>query len=265
MLFNPVLNHLLQRPLPQVRLVDLMDSVADSNTYTFSNRPLNAYLPGGGIAAHTTGVTPFIQSHSRGMLVANIHSEAAAVDWSLTSITLGGVAATIGYDRLGATSAVNTVMAAWPISALANIANTDIVVTHSKSVTSTAVGILLVTNIAFPELNGGDGDVGTVTLSIAPAGSGLTFHNAFGFIGATTCVTGGGTEKVSFDNGVFASKTSSMPGHILLYESNNAEIDFACAWNAASFVMGLTSSTHFGTIARWSGSGAGDLVGCHFQ
>lgn len=218
---------------------------------------------GGFISSENADSGPMNPSVGRTMILGIVHSEDAAVTFSVNSFSIGGVAGTELVDRGGATSAINTAIYGWDAAELADAsANTSGSIVFSEAVTSCAVGIISVSNISYPTVLGSGTDVGTGTLFCYSnmSTSQMERWNKNGVvICGSTLATAAGTEFP--DWGFQTTNTVTMIAHhpIQLYHEGNAEIDCAAAYwiiPSAHFKIGDLVANR-GTLA-WSGTGAGD-------
>jgi hypothetical protein len=261
---HPFLTHVLSRKLPTVKLLDVMESTTDTNIYTFTDRSL------GRMAGDATGDTwtyttaPHLPTRSRQAYVAFVHSEDAAITWTLSSLSIGGVNGTIRIDRAGATSAISSAIVTWSGEALAGITTTDVVATFSEAVTGCAIGIVELCGVGVLQMLGSTSQVGTGNLLTGVGGTPQNQAMRVVQLFCSTCVTGGSTERFSFDNGQTVSRVSSMYAPVLLYEGSNAEFDYAAGYTLGSFCGGEATTNNYGLMVAWSGTGAGDVVTCTF-
>jgi hypothetical protein len=261
---HPFLTHVLGSKLPTVKLLDVMEDVSNTNIYTFTDRSL------GRMAGDATGDTwtyttaPHLPTRSRQALVAFVHSEDAAVTWTLSTLSLGGVNGTIRIDRGGATSAINTAIVTWSAEALDGITTTDVVATFSEAITGCAIGFAELRGVGVFQMLGSTSQVGTGNLLSNVGGTPTNQAMRVVQFFASTCATGGSTELFTFENGQTVSRVSSMYAPVLLYEGSNAEFDYAAGYCLGSFCAGEATANHYGLTLAWSGAGAGDMVTATF-
>ena len=160
-----LLGNLLKPSYPLVRILDAASSISDLTTYTFSGMKLGIPLNSFSIASEFGGTGPLIRSTDKAVIVCTVHGEDAATAFSVSSVTIGGVAGTEAADQGAAIIQVNTAIYVWECSALAGITDTDVVVTWSEAVTGCAVTLLLVSNLiqTSPVADGSSSGINTQT------------------------------------------------------------------------------------------------------
>jgi hypothetical protein len=241
-----------------VKVSDVRSDVADSTAYTFTG----VNLPSLGTAmstAQSLGLNQLTRSPSNRAIVVVCHSEAAAVTWTVSSCTIGGVAGSKIIDRGGGTIALNTALFIWAANSLQGIANTNVVVTHSKAVTSCAIGVLSMENMMHVSTTAlsstfsdssvsGFAHQGSASCTLANANFGWTM------IAGSTCDTGGGLENCTWEARTGSSTNISGANQAtLLYSESNAEISFsACYLVNPGYSANLVSC---GYGVDWSGTG----------
>lgn len=263
-MLHPTHRLLLKRSRPNVSVLDVQASTTDLTTYTFSNVSLGDLGSTRSIAAALINTFPANRIGGQKAIAIVIHSEAAAVTWTVSSITLGGVVGTIAVDRGGGTNAIDTAIATWDASSLSDIANSDVVVTFSKAVTACAIGVLLIENLVLVPTSGLATASGTSKFGHNMRGTTSNLQNCINnvlSIGGSTCQVGGGTETPKWAPGQVGLDGAVAP--MLLYVGNNAEIDFSAAW-AYCPGNGLDSGSGGwpGFNISWSGGGFFDSVCC---
>lgn len=264
-MLHPAHRLLLRNNHPDVKVLDVRDNVSDLTTYTFTAVSL------GDIGASRTfnptqlNDFPHHRIKSQKLVCIIVHSEAAAVTWTVSSCTIGGATGSKHNDRGGGTNAINTAMFFWTSEDLQNITNTDVVVTFSKAVTACAIGVLLIDNVYGLRSGGIATSSTTGTAAVNVLGSTTSLQNSsngLASIAGSTCATGGGTELPQWDRYPGGGGGGGI-APIHLYEGSNAEIDFSAAWTYTP-ANGLDSGTAFwpGFRLDWSGTGAFDVVVC---
>lgn len=263
MLYQLPAHRLLLRPTrPIVKLTDVRDDVTDTTAYTFTLVNIGPIRPRAA-QAQTVGTDQVMRSPSNKGIFIVCHSEAAAITWTVSSCSLGGVNGTKFIDRGGGTNAINTAIFFWPAGVLQGITNTTVVVTHSKAVTACAIGVLSVENILHATTNPlgttfntsvSVGHSASGSCSLAQAGIGWTM------IAGSTNDTGGGTTEARWQA---RPDSNNVPGSyqpLLLYEGSNAEISYsAVVLYSPDYNAHLTTG---GYNLSWSAAGAFDSVGC---
>jgi hypothetical protein len=248
------MDSILNTSYPIVTLTDVRNDTANATTYTFTNCQVTV-PPGGSLAGETVAASLYSKSGQRGCVVVAVHGEDDATAFSISSVSIGGVNGTEREDRGGGSNAINSGVYVWSASLLAGITNTDIVVTWGEAVTSCAIGVMTVTNIAFNGASGLSGlatNSGNINFTITPAIT-ATMNHAVTILVAS-CNTGGGTERPQFE--IVDSNLAMSP--ILLYEGSNAELDFAAAY---AIIPGHSAGNGLTFRTTWSGTGTGDAVG----
>lgn len=255
MFVDPVLRTLLRSQAPRVEVADVRFDDTDLTVYTFTDCKLPRFFNTSGASnGDINTVHPHLRTPSRGMLIVPIHSEAAAITWTIPSVTLGGVAGTV-LSRGGATVPLNSGMAYWDLDALRNIANSDIVVTHSKAVTSCAIGVVGVSNLKLMERianfsSQATGLTGATAIPTDPRRDSYQW-----LIAASTCALGGGTPVVT---GFPSSSTGTSPPE-LLYTGSSAEISFAAFFACAPAYHGNNTVGTLGMTLDWTGVDNSDI------
>lgn len=265
MQMHPVWRTILKRKKPEVKVMDVVSSTADASVYTFSAANLGDI----GSVASTTGdlypTVPHQRSPGRKMIVIVVHGEDSIANFTVTSVTIGGIAGTEVIDRGGGTSAINTAIYFWPTDVLQGISSTDIGVTFGETVSGCAVGVLSINNVGIVDNGGATGTrtaVGTGELTLTPGPTAMDVEEPFHLlIVGSTCITGGGTEVFSMRSGA-SNFGGSEP--IFLYEGSNAEFDYAAAWMLNGQHSATGGSSPFSAIVGWSGTGACDAVCADF-
>lgn len=261
-MFDLVQKIILPRRSKRVVVTDVRGDASDLTTYTFTG----CYIGDLGSVATVTGFNwtneCMAQSVGKRVIAVCIHAEDAATVFDVSSVTIGGVAGSEKIDRAGATVLISSAIYTWSSESLAGVGSVaDIVVTFSEAVTACAIGVLNIDNcMSEGSLTSVGGQAtGSINLSTGPSATNQ-FLSPCQII-AATCGTGGGTERIRFDNGQANSRTSSFPAPTLLYEGSVADIDYAAAYTSGSFASGAANSTdHYGISASWSGAGNGDAV-----
>lgn len=265
---TPAHHLLLRRNRPEVKLQDVRSDTTDLTTYTFTDVNIGDLgtamsVPSGNYANQAVWRSPTNRT-----IAVMVHSEAAAVTWTVTSCTIGGVAGVKAVDRGGATVAINSAIFLFGASILQGISNTNVVVTMSKAVTSCAIGVISIENISYTRDAGiGTGTGQTATGSAVGTGGTTTSTDnsvvGLGLLSASTHATG--LETVQFT--VRPDNQSGCQEPYLLYDQSNAEIGFAAAWTYSPNYPSLNVLTSAGggmnnSRVDWSGSGNFDLVVC---
>lgn len=251
---HPVWTTVFRRAAPLVKLLDVQSDISDLTTYTFTG--VNAGDVGStGTQTDTFGANPHMRSTGRKLIIVIVHGEDALATFSVTGVTLGGVAGTEIVDRGGGTVALNTAIYSWDTTSLGNITTTDVVVTWDEAITACAIGVLSVDNIGVYVVRSSSTTNGSGAMTVS-GGSNITGHEIFSLcIGGSTCATGTETFEVSAEG---SSTGQGCVDPMILYESSNAEIAFAGFW---SYLPAYPyDNTPFRFVANWSGTGNGDLV-----
>lgn len=239
-------------PIPKVTVLHVADDVSDLTTYTFTGVNFGNIGATASIAGQTVLTFPNVRSQCRSYIAVIVHGEDAATVFDVSSVTIGGVSGTERQDRAGATVAINHAIYTFDTDSLQDITSTDVVVTWSEAVTGCAVGVLLIENtgVHIPVISAAGG-TGTGVVSATPTVP-INLADRYQLIlAASTCDTGGGTEKVQFYIGEATSSESPLVAPRLLYEGSNAEFDYAAAW---SYSPGY-NPTVMAISATWSGTG----------
>lgn len=263
MYLTPAHRMLLRPQRPIVKVQDVLSNITDLTTYTFASANIGDLGTAMNVA-QTVGTDQVMRSASNRAIVVICHSEAAAITWTVSTCTIGGVAGFKLIDRGGGTTPINTASFIWPARTLGGITNTNVVVTHSKAVTSCAIGVLSVENILLARTSGFATTFGsTAPAGAAHSGSGtLTLNDAyFGctMIVGSTCDTGSGAETVRFQARPDGTQTPGSYQPLTLYESSNAEISYAAA---VLYTPGYNANLVGGGYnVDWSGAGGFDSVG----
>jgi hypothetical protein len=241
-----------------VKVSDVRDDVADSTAYTFTN----VNLPALGTAmstAQSLGVNQLTRSPSNRAIVVVCHSEAAAVTWTVSSCSIGGVNGNKLVDRGGGTLAINTALFIWPANVLQGIANTNVVVTHSKAVTSCAIGVLSMENmrhVSTTALSSTFSDSSVSGFSHQGSGS-CTLANAntgWTMIAGSTNDTGGGLEDCTWEARQGSSTNISGANQAThLYTGSNAEMSFSACYLVNPCYSANLVACGYGV--DWSGAG----------
>ena len=241
---------------PRAKVLDVRDSVSDLTTYTFT--AVNIPEIGTTMSeVEAYGAGPMLRTPSRKIIYVIVHSEDAAVTWTASTCTLGGISSSKVVDRGGASTIIDTAIFRFgALTAADPLPNTDIVVTFSEAITACAIGVVLVENVAIVNTIAVDSGATSGVDNVNPA---TNFVNAdtnnFMLLG-TTHTLGNLTETVQTE--AYGSAGGFQPQ--LLYESSNAEMSYAAyfstcpQWNGANgFVLGTTTS--------WSGASGFDNAG----
>jgi hypothetical protein len=255
-------NILFNRQPPLAKLLDVRSDVSDLSTYTFTNVNIGDFGTTRTFDETSAVAMSTSRSPGRKMLAVMVHSEDAAVTWTITSCSIGGVAGTERVDRGGATQAVNSGIYTFTTDILQNITNTDIVVVFSEAVTSCAIGVVSVENMGHHDrINSATNTNASGDMSISPSAS-LKADLYPILLGCATCA-GAETFQVAAENasGITTQCGGNFPE--LLYDEQNAEMSFAAWWQySPQYVTPDMPPIRANT--NWSGSGAGDVVAVTF-
>lgn len=253
MIPHPAFSTIFRSRTPVVQLLDLMDSVSDLTTYTFSNRSLARPFSNAGM---TLGTDPGQRSSNNSVIIACIHSEDAISTWTVSSVTIGGVAMTVRRDRGGGTQLVNSAIFSVYPSALAAITTTDVVVTFSETVACCAVGIFEVSNLAYCQFvaSSAVGGTGTNTPNPAVTTPAAEHDLSFFHCGAGTHDTSGTSMQIS------QGEASGSYRPTLIYEGSNADMSYAAWWTHGNFYPGLDTTNFTQQAITWSAVGSRDAV-----
>lgn len=258
----PLLKFLLKRRQPNVIATDVRHSTANATAYTFSACQIDLvpnFLPTQDGVGNPTFFWP--RMIPAPLIVILAFSEDSAATFSVSSITIGGVAGDNWFDSNGPSPGLNIHASVWGSDQdLRSIANTDVVVNHSEAVTSCSIVVLSIDNVqtaaqfsaAGAPVSTGDVTINqTIPDNVAPLSA---------VIFASICGTGGGTESVDF------TAVSSGPGWrwpTLLNYSSNAEHDIAVY--AASAPGFLSNAAEADWVFRWSGAGSATAMMLGFR
>lgn len=258
---NPSRQILLKSNYPRAKFLDLKSDTTALTTYTFTAVNLG---PRGTseLRAQSVGTDQIMRSPSNKMVCIVVHTEAAAVTWTITSCTLGGVAGGKLVDRGGATNAINTAIFQWNDQAIAGIANTNVVVTGSKALTSCAIGVLSFENFYFANTTSPASASGTGT---AATNIGTTLNNDsptlnYASIAGSTCATANLAETPIW--GVSTGNTNGSFAPIMLYEGGDANMSYSAAFQVAP---GYCANQGAAMRIDWSGAGAFDWAASCFR
>jgi hypothetical protein len=188
-----------------------------------------------------------------------VHGEDAATTYSVSSVTLGGVAGSELVDRGGASAALNTAIYIWYTDSLQDITSTDIAVTFSEAVTSCAIGVLEVSNFGLVVSGGTATAQGTGNLVVAPTMSAVNSDRNMLFIVGTSSATVVAEilQIVSHHGSVHSSPE-------ILYDRSSAEFSFAAVWTYSQQYNGANTD-FLGLTLEWATAGNGDAVGVGFM
>lgn len=264
MYLSPAHRILLQRSRPDVKVFDVRSDTADSTAYTFTAVNIGDLGTAMNVAASELTTQHALRSTSNRQIAVICHSEAAAVTWTVSSCTIGGVAGIKVVDRGGASVAVNTAIFLWPSATLSDITNTDVVVTHSKAVTSCAIGVLNIDNFIYARNSGlGTGSaVSTLGSAIQQGGSTTTAENGI----PNSVLIGASTHSTGLEAAQWGLRNNGQSGNyapVVLYADSNAEMGFTAAWAFTPGYpsLGVTASGQFPyVLIDWSGAGTFDLA-----
>lgn len=254
MFVDPVLRTLLRSQKPRVEVSDLRPADdTDLTVYTFLDCKLPRFFNTSGSTNGDINTThPHLRTPSRGMLVIPVHSIASLPTWSLTSVTLGGVAGT-ALSRGGGANPINTGLAYWDLEALANIANSDVVVTHSKVVQSCAIGVIGVSNLKLMERIANFSTTGTGAMGATAIPADTRRDTYQWMIGATTINVAGAAVT-----GFPASSTGTSNPEFL-YSGATAQMAFAAFFACTPGYPGNNTAGTIGMLVDWAGLDVGDF------
>lgn len=276
-ILHPAWSSIFQRSFPKPTVLYHSSSTSDVGSYTFQNIPLSygmggSGIPGGVFQEHVGGghaaigaqVTSFPRASSRSVIIACLHNEDAAVTFSVTGCTLGGVSGQEVADRGGAGVALNTAMYLWDACNLTGTANVDLAITCSEATTAMAVGVIRVDNIKQAGMCGAVDTQTTGTMSIGvnpsqaqPLGAG------YWAILATTSAADEDfqwTPWSTFGGGA-QNQNHAGAGMEVLYDSQSAEHGYAAMFMYSPqylYTGSDTSEALFSLDVAWSGAGNGD-------
>jgi hypothetical protein len=246
-----------QRKGPRVTVLHVADSTADLTTYTFTGVNFGDL---GSVASIVDGYNthPHVRVSGKKFIAVVVHGEDATTVFDVSGVTIGGVSGTERIDRAG-TVTNSSAIYTWNTDSLQDITTTDIVVTWSEDVGACAIGVLLIENVGIlgNPVNNVGGSPGTGAVSATPTYLTSNVDRDMLLLAASTCATGGGTERVQFSMGEVVSLISPCFAPMLLYEGSNAEFDYAAAW---SYNPGYNPATIHGCTASWSGTGQSEII-----
>lgn len=255
-ILNPAQQIILQSPYPRAKFIELRSDTSALTTYTFTGVNIG---PRGTseLRAQSFGTDQCTRSTSNKMVVIVVHTEAAAVTWTITSCTLGGVAGGKVVDRGGATNAINTAIFQWNDQAIAGIANTDVVVTGSKALTGCAIGVISVENMYFAATSSPASASGTGTAALNIGSTLNTDSPTLNYcsIAGSTCATANLGETPIW--GVSTGNSNGSFAPIMLYEGGDANMSYSAAFQVAP---GYCANQGAAMRIDWSGAGAFDWV-----
>lgn len=263
-MYNPIIRLLTAPTQPIAKLLDLRSSITDLTTYTagFENLNCSVYGGGGFISADTPNLGAGVPAIGRTLILAILHAEDAAITFTVTSFSIGGVAGTELVDRGGGTSAINTAIYSWDATELSNAANTNGSIVFDEAITSCAVGIIAVSNIAYRTPMGSGAGVsagGSVVISVANTAAQMEqwIRKGIVIVGSTCAVN---TEAPDWD--FFASASLQGRKPVVLYESSSAEIAYSAAYYLMeSPIFAPSNLVVTNAACTWNGAGAGDGAG----
>lgn len=253
-ILNPAHQILLKPNYPRAKFLDLRSDTSALTTYTFTDVTIG---PRGTseLRVQSLGTDQIMRSPSNKMVIIIVHTEAAAVTWTISSCTLGGVAGGKVVDRGGATNAINTAIFQWNDLAIAGITNTNVVVTGSKALTSCAIGVVSVENFYIANTTTPASASGTST-SATNASTSLNNDSItmnYCSIVGSTCATANLAETPIW--GVATGNTNGSFAPIMLYEGGDANMSYSAAFQSAP---GYCQNQGAAMRIDWSGAGAFD-------
>lgn len=257
---------LLDRKGPTVRLLDLQTSATDLTTYTFTGCNLNLGASPS-IAGDDYLTHPMLRSAQKTGIVINVHGLDAATAYTVSSIKIGGaggVAGTVIVDT-GGSLLGSCATFYWDTLALGGIANTDVVVVFSEAVTSCAIGIVEIGNLALFKSIGGFATSTTAGEAIfaydVPSADAVDVYTIL--LGAMTCEA---ASNVPVDlKGMAPTVNTVLPDSSrppeLLYEGSNGEFAYAAAYAISyQYNHNLSHSILFSMDFK-GGTGTGNGIG----
>lgn len=256
-MFNPFVRAaLLKRRAPNVKLLDLQQTINSVTTHTFTGVSLGDLGSVRSESGDVYGTNPHQRAIGRRFIVVVVHGEDAATTFSVNSVSLGSINGTEVVDRGGATSAINTAIYYWDTATLDGITTTTVSVTWSEAVTTAAIGVLLVENVGLVDFmtTGAATAVGTGALALNPTvGTNPTLDTFPLLIVGSTCAAN--NEGFSVDPGPGGGVAPTI-----LYADANSAMGYAAAWSYVPQYSYNNDNTTFPVICNWSSTGAGDAV-----
>lgn len=254
MLFTPAQRLILHSPYPRAKFFDLRSNTTGLTTYTFTDVNIG---PRGTteMRGQSLGTDQLIRSPSNKMVAIVVHTKAAAVTWTISSCTLGGVAGGKVVDRGGATNAINTAIFQWTDLSLAAITTTSVVVTGSKALLGCAIGVIGIENfyIANTTSPASASGTGTGALNVGTTLNNDSVTLNYGSIAGSTCTTANLAETVIW--GVSTGNGQGSFAPTMLYEGGDAVQSYSAAFQTAP---GYCQNQGAAMRIDWSGAGAFD-------
>jgi hypothetical protein len=262
MLFLPAFRNILfNRQPPLVKVLDVQSSVSDLTTYTFAGANIGDFGSTRSFDETSAIAMSMPRSPGRKFLAVCVHSEDAAVTWTIDNVTVGGVAGVERADRGGATNAINTGIWTFTTDILQGITNSDIAVTFSEAITSCAIGVLSVENMGPHDRINSATNTNTSDMSLSPSVS-IKSELYTLMLGAATCA-GAETFVVDAMNAAGVTNQSSGVHPDILYDQSNAEMSFAAFWQYCPQYV-TPDMAPCRVNCSWTGAGAGDAVAVTF-
>lgn len=145
-MLQPIHSTLFYRRVPQVKLTDLRSTTTSATTFTFTNCNIDV----GSNLSYDGAMLDLPTQHRsalRKFVVAAIHTERTTAGYSISNVTLGGVAGRKDADLPDVSNQLSTAIWRWPTEIIQGISNTSIVVTMSSFTQTCAVGVMSVENV----------------------------------------------------------------------------------------------------------------------
>ncbi len=246
-----LIGNLLGPKGPVVTFLDAASDVTDLTVYTFSAMNLRIPFNNFSIASESGGTGPQIRSKDKAVVLIAVHGEDALATFTVSSVTLGGVAGTAVVDEGGA-GVVDTAWFLWECAALAGITTTDVVVTFSEAVTGCAVQAVLVSNLIQTSAVSSGSSVGTGSIGISSSSTLPLVGNSVVLFASTNDT---GTAAPNFvpegTTGTFDAWSGEAP--IILNADSNAEFAYAVGYRRINQADLHTSGTTYSrSFYNWS-------------
>lgn len=254
---HPAWDTIFQRKAPLAKLLDLRFDDVNATVFTFTACQIEN-AGNGYESPYIYGSQPHVRSRSTNALFVIVHGEDSVATFSVSSVTIGGVAAVEQVDRGGVSNAINTAIYRAVPGTLNDITNTDIVVTWDEAINCCAIGVVSVENIGLVNNLGNASSTATGTMTPGPITGSITASesHAFCLIGMTVLLQG--EQAVSWSGIDDASATGGQVQHMLLYDLPTAEMSCAAFWTYwPAYPAG---NNIFRVSAAWIGSTGGDTV-----
>lgn len=255
-----VVRSLLASRYPVATVYDVRDDITNLTTYTFSNCTFPP-PPAAPVRSNATADWDSMpHSPSFGMWYILIHGWNATPPFTVSTVTVGGVSATVGRDQGGVQSTSDAIFFVNPLN-IGNVANNDIVVTWSEAMASCAIAVVGVTNCgqhgAAPFGTGSSAASTSTSINISPT-VGTNRVGLDSSVGVVVCTSAIST--TAFPSCDAIGRNSGVVEPQLLYHGTNAEFTYAGFFTYSPSMLMDDGTNALSLAINWTGTTTKDVA-----